>query len=371
MSSTSEKSSTPKSFLATVVSVQNLVLFGIFWAVSALLFFLLFSIPLPDQELPPWYSYGTYIFELGAFLWASILCWRNWHNPQIVSGRNVWRGLALGMFFYLIGGMLFGWWELFWEQEPDVSPADMFYITSYIFLAWGMILAVVSRRLNLEWKQWLIVGMIAIGGITFAVWVSITPPTIKANNIVEPTESVAVAPAPSSANNTKAPPIKQQTGKKPTNTSSTNKSKATPAVTPAAKAEVEKKSVSVPNWVKDLEVLLSPLKTYVTLFYIVGDVLLLIIATTLLLAFWGGRFSQSWRMIAAATFSFYIADMWFKYAAVNIPEYQSGQLLEVFFVFSGVLFGIGAVLEHDLSTRSTRRTTGRRRGGGHQVATDN
>lgn len=373
MSSTSEKSSTPKSFLATVVSVQNLVLFGIFWAVSALLFFLLFSIPLPDQELPPWYSYGTYIFELGAFLWASILCWRNWHNPQIVSGRNVWRGLALGMFFYLIGGMLFGWWELIWEQEPDVSPADMFYITSYIFLAWGMILAVVSRRLNLEWKQWLIVGTIAIGGIAFAVWVSLTPPTnIKSNNAKPVSEAVAVSSAPAAVNSKKAPNIKPQTGKTPAlNTTSANKSKPTPATTPTTKTEAEEKtSASVPTWVKELEVLLSPLKAYVTLFYIVGDVLLLIIATTLLLAFWGGRFSQSWRMIAAATFSFYIADMWFKYAAVNIPEYQSGQLLEVFFVFSGVLFGIGAVLEHDLSTRSTRRTTGRRRGG-HQVATDN
>jgi hypothetical protein len=99
----------------------------------------------------------------------------------------------------------------------------------------------------------------------------------------------------------------------------------------------------------------------------VGDVLLLIIASTLLLAFWGGRFSQSWRMIAAATFSLYIADMWFKYAGANIPDYQSGQLLEVFFVFSGVLFGIGAILEHDLSTRS-RRTPGRRR---NQAATEN
>lgn len=94
-------------------------------------------------------------------------------------------------------------------------------------------------------------------------------------------------------------------------------------------------------------------------FYVVSDVVLLIIATILLLAFWGGRVSQSWRMIAAAAFSLYIADMWFKYA--QGPNYQSGEILEVFWVFSGVLFGMGAVLEYDASLRRTRRTGGRKR----------
>jgi hypothetical protein len=88
-------------------------------------------------------------------------------------------------------------------------------------------------------------------------------------------------------------------------------------------------------------------------------VLLLVLATTLLLAFWGGRFSQSWRMIAAAAFSLYIADIWFKYATTILENYQSGGLPEVFWVFSGVLFGIGAALEYDLSVR--RPTSSRRR----------
>ncbi|AFY49689.1 hypothetical protein Nos7524_3916 [Nostoc sp. PCC 7524] len=94
-------------------------------------------------------------------------------------------------------------------------------------------------------------------------------------------------------------------------------------------------------------------------FYIVSDVLLLIIATILLLAFWGGRVAQSWRMIAAAAFSLYIADMWFKYA--QGPNYQSGEILEVFWVFSGVLFGMGAALEYDASLSRTRRERGRKR----------
>ena len=97
------------------------------------------------------------------------------------------------------------------------------------------------------------------------------------------------------------------------------------------------------------------------LFYIIADVFLLIIATALLLAFWGGRFSQSWRMIAAATFSLYIADMYFKWADAQITgEYESGGLLEVFFVFTAILFGIGAVLEYDISTRSRQSRRSRR-----------
>jgi len=108
-----------------------------------------------------------------------------------------------------------------------------------------------------------------------------------------------------------------------------------------------------------VENFLSPLSRPVNFFYIVGDVFLLIIASTLLLAFWGGRFAQSWRMIAAATFSLYIADMWFKYEDATAVEYESGSLLEVFFVFSGVLFAIGAALEYDVSSRS-RRSTRRR-----------
>jgi hypothetical protein len=66
-----------------------------------------------------------------------------------------------------------------------------------------------------------------------------------------------------------------------------------------------------------------------------------------------------WRMIAAAAFSLYIADMWFKYTATLPQDYESGSLLEVLFVFSGVLFAIGAALEYDVSSRS-RRSSRRR-----------
>jgi hypothetical protein len=275
------------SFLSkSIFTTQNIVLANIGWAVLALLYFLLFSAKVPGadgiENRAEWYVIGTNIFEALAYLGASILCLRNWLSQQIVSGRNVWLLIGLGMLSYFVGGIIFGYTEIVLKNEPDVSVGDIFFVLSYLLLGAGMILAVASRRINLEKWQWLIVLAIAVSGSLLAWWISMQQET--------PSELL----------------------------------------------------VAILNW-----------------FYVVSDVVLLIIATTLLLAFWGGRVSQSWRMIAAAAFSLYIADMWFKYA--QGPNYQSGEILEVFWVFSGVLFGMGAVLEYDASLRRTRRTSGRKR----------
>ncbi|MEH2467325.1 hypothetical protein [Nostoc sp.] len=275
------------SFLSkSIFTTQNIVLANIGWAVLALLYFLLFSAKVPGadgiESRAEWYVIGTNIFEALAYLGASILCLRNWLSPQIVSGRNVWLLIGLGMLSYFVGGIIFGYTEIVLKNEPDVSLGDIFFVLTYLLLGAGMIFAVASRRINLEKWQWLVVLAIAMSGSLLAWWISMQQET--------PTELL----------------------------------------------------VAILNW-----------------FYVVSDVLLLIIATILLLAFWGGRVSQSWRMIAAAAFSLYIADMWFKYA--QGPNYQSGEILEVFWVFSGVLFSMGAVLEYDASLRRTRRTSGRKR----------
>ncbi|MGL5510906.1 MAG: hypothetical protein ACRDB1_14895 [Microcoleaceae cyanobacterium] len=341
MTSTSEKSGTGKNIFAA----RTVVIAGIIWAVLALLFFLLFSVPLPGEDLPFWYSIGTYVFELGAYFAASVLCFRNWRSPLMVSGRNVWLGLGLGMFCYFLGGLVFGWWELAWELDPSLSVADIFYLLSYIFLLWGMTLAVTSKRLNLELWQWAVLGGVAVAGTAFAIWVAsptlfgLLPEQTKA-----PIEEVVPAPAANKTSPAKAPPI-------------------TKDAEPAEVEEEAEEPSKAPQWVLDLDNKLEPFAYAVNLFYIIGDVFLLIIATALLLAFWGGRFSQSWRMIAAATFSLYIADMYFKWAdSRSQGEYESGGLLEVFFVFTAILFGIGAVLEFDISTRA--RPSRRRRGAG-------
>ncbi|MCT7955691.1 hypothetical protein [Laspinema palackyanum] len=326
MRTTSEKLTSSQPLFAA----QTLVVAGITWAVLALLFFLLFSVPeAPGEGRPLWYSIGTLIFELAAFLGAAILCFRNWRAPQIVSGRNVWLAIGVGMLCYFLGGVLFGLWELYWNLAPDVSLGDFFYAITYIALTVGMVLAVSGRKLNLEVWQWAVLGAIALAGIALAYWLAVAEP-IDLPEAASPQAIEQVAPPPTGSGTSAPAP-----------TSSTPQ--------------------TAPDFILAIDQALTPVAFYVNLFYVIMDVLLLILATALLLAFWGGRFSQSWRMIAAATFSLYIADMWFKYADVRVANYESGSLLEVFWVFSAVLFGIGAVLEYDISTRS--RSRGRRRGG--------
>lgn len=338
-----------------LLNAQSIIYAGITWAVLALLFYLLFSTPIPGEERPFWYSISTYIFEQVPFLVAAILCLRNWRSPQIASGRRVWLGIGLGMLSYFIGNLVFGWWELHWGLDPDVSPADLFFIGFYLCLAWGMILAVVGRRLNLELWQWGIVGGIAAGAITLAIWLSFSSPAqaqpVSASPLA-PTLQKVSSPGLIAASPRQSPSVRQLQQAKPT--PRVKPATATPSKTPAAAATTPENSSSAPQWVLSLQQTLQPLGNPLGLFYIIFDVLLLIIATILLLGFWGGRLAQSWRMLAAATFCFYIADMWFNYATNYISDYQSGFLLEVFWVFSGVLFAIGAVLEYENSSRSRR-----------------
>ncbi len=305
MSSTTDKTFNPQTLLKS----QTITYVGIGWCVFALIFFLLFSTKPTDADYPLWYSLGTYFFESLPFLGAAFLCYRNWNSPQIASGRNVWLGIGSGMLCFFLGNIIFGWWELYFQLDPEVSPADFFYLAFYVAVGWGMFLAVLPRRLNLVLWQWVVVGCIAILGIALAVLI-----TFGAPDIIEEAAEVAELVPP-----------------------------------------------DLPGWVIATENFLVNFATPVNLFYIIGDVVLLIIAATLLLAFWGGRFSQSWRMIAAATLALYIADMGFKYQYAYYPDYESGSILDVFFIFSGVLFAIGTVMEYDISSSRPARSGSRRR----------
>jgi hypothetical protein len=313
------KASTAKSIL----SVQTIVLAATAWAVISLLFFLLFSIS-TGQERPEWYRVVTYFLEEIAFMAAGLLCFRNWRSSAIVSGRTVWLAIGLGMFFYFIGNLFFAYWEVGLGIEPDVSPGDFFFIPAYVFLGWGILRAVMSKRLALTPLQWGILGAIAIAGIAIAV----------------------IATQPSEMTDAALPPaaLTQPAGGS--------------AAEPLPSPDLAAAPAPVPDWAIALEKQLTPFADYISWLYIVGDVILVVMATTLLLAFWGGRFALSWRFIAFAAFSYYIADVWFNYATNNIPNYQTGALPEVFWIFSGCLVAIGAALEYDLSTR---RRVGRRR----------
>lgn len=308
----SSRSSKPQS----TIPVQTIVIAAITWGVLSLFFYLLFGIKVSlGEKADTWYTVGTYVFEQVAYLGAALLCFRNWENRQMVSGRTVWLLLGIGTFLYFLGNFFFGIWELVFGLDPDISLGDFFFLACYVCLGWGMVLAILPRRLNMGMLQW---GMVVTVGILGAFG------TYLLINFA----------------NTQADLINQA------------------IVTGVAEgAEV----TNAPVWAEQLDAALSPLAEVVGKLYIIADVALLGIAFTLLLAFWGGRFSQSWRMIAAASFSLYVSDIWFYYATTTNPNYLSGQILEVGWVFSAILFAIGAALEYDVSTRSTRRGGSRRR----------
>ena len=327
------KSSTPSS--TGTLSTPLLVGACIAWGVVTLLFFLLLSSPGADGSQPGWFLVGINLLEIGAFFLASVLCFRNWRSTQIVSGRNVWFWIGLGLLFYTVGNILFFIWGTIWGLDPSVSLGDFFYIFSYIFLATVMFKAELPRRLNLELPQWLIVIGIGLGGVLLAIFVNLAAAeAAPVPGAATPIAYLAQAPAPVAA-----PP-------------------AAPAV--EAITEVVVETSSAPGWVSQFDQILTPLADVVGLLYLIGDIVLLVIAGTLLVAFWGGRYSQSWKLIAIAAFCLYIADMFFAYA-VNTDTYIEGSLWEVFWTFSAVFFGLGAVIEHAVSVNS-RRSTRRRRG---------
>ena len=84
------------------LSLQTIVLAAISWAVLALLFALLFSVPVVEvQGVVPrrtqWYIVSAYIFQSVAYLSSVVLCLRNMLQPNIISGRSVWLGIGFGL----------------------------------------------------------------------------------------------------------------------------------------------------------------------------------------------------------------------------------------------------------------------------------
>lgn len=323
------------------ISTQSIVWAAIAWAILALMFYLFFNTPtdthtiLTDSKVctelaksygiiqsnfrPNWYRVGTYIFQTVAIAFSGILCLRNWRSSKIISGRNVWLGLGLGIIAWGIGNLIFGFLDFQYQSqiiqagqelkqiaqvpeasrkkildtaanamknsvEPFPSIADIFFTATYVFLAWGMAMSVIGRRLNLYPKQWGIVAAVGVVGIGLAAYVTFFVGEFKLD-----------------------------TGK------------------------------------------------ILNIVYALGDVWLLIVATILLLAFWGGKAAQSWRLLGSAGIAMFFSDLWFNYSnnvgdICKASQYQSGGAAEFFWILAFLLWGMAAALEFDLSSRPTTRS---------------
>lgn len=349
----------------SVLSVQAILIVAIAWAILSLLFFLLFSVPLPGQGRPLWYNITTYILENLAFLGAGLLCFRNWRSSQIVSGRGVWLLIGLGMSSFFIGNLILFWWEIVWQKSPEVSPGDFFFLSMYVLVGIGMFLAITARKLNLSFLQWAIVIGVGVAGAFISsvfyngvgsdlesqLWGGVAIAQEAPAPVAPPIDPAIPPPLPE--------PVPAPVTAPPIDTAPVPADPSVVPVDPAVPVDPVEAS-NIPEWAVSLESALAPFSDIIGIAYVIGDIVLLMAASSLLLAFWGGRFSLPWRFIAAAALCFYLADTWFLYATTYFENYQTGALPEVFWIFSACLFAMGAALEHDLSERSRRSS--RRRG---------
>ena len=307
------------------------------WGIVSILFFLLFGALVPGEESRPgWFLASINFLEIFAFLLAAALCFRNSGSSQIISGKTVWLALSIGMLAYAGGTVFFFLWGTVWGLDPSVSMGDGFYFISYIAMVVGMLLAALPRRIDLSVPQWLMIVAIGALGIILACVLNYGFPAVTASLSPQP------ALAAESSIIVQAPPEPELD---------------TPdeAVESEPSTEAESDTVGgwlpAPSWAQSLDAALEQHADVVLLMYVVADCFLVVIAAALLVAFWGGRFSQSWKLIAIATFCLYIADMAF--AAVG-DNYNEGALWEVFWILSALFFAAGAAIEYDVSQRSRR-----------------
>ena len=274
-------------------------------------------------ERPLWYRISTYILQNIALVIAGLLCLRNGLSQRMPSGRQVWLLIGLALFAFLIGNIFFGMWELTWGLDPVGSLGDPFFLIFYVFLSIGMLIAILLKRIHLKAYQWLIVTGVAAYAAFLAMWILTPPLSTPADSSPEVSASVSVAKSdPSVTSASTTPGLKT--------------SAPTVEATPQA-----------PDWVMFFDTLLKPYGKSLSVFYVWCDVFLFCLAAVMTIGFWGGRLSNAWQVNAQAITCFYIADMWLAYASNQIEGYQSGFMLEIFWVFGILLFGVAAALEFD------------------------
>ncbi len=325
---------------STASSGQSTLMLCLGWGIVSILFFLLFGALAPGEDSrPDWFLISINFLEIFAFLLAATLCFRNSKSSQIISGKTVWLALGIGMLAYAAGTVFFFLWGTVWGLDPSVSMGDGFYFISYIAMAFGMLMAALPRRIDLTIPQWIMIFAIGAVGIVLACVLNYGFPSAAAQLSPQPAiaAEIQLAQAPTEAEPAIVEPIEAE------ETAETEQA--------AAEEEIVAGLLPAPGWAQALDAALEQFEEPVVLLYVIADCFLVVIAAALLVAFWGGRFSQSWKLIAIATFCLYIADMAF--AAVG-DNYIEGAWWEVFWTLSALFFAAGATIEYNVSKRSRR-----------------
>lgn len=314
------------------------------WALLALGSFLLWGAPFGGASAD-WFPVIVSLLKVGAFLISAFLCWRNALKLDILSGRSVWQAIASGMAFHALGDITLIIWRSVWGITSAVSLGDVFYGASYVFLVIGLLQAILPRQINLSMVQALGISLAGVVGIVLACWLNFYMLTeggsaegglaVKSRELAE-IELLGVEPLRAEALSAEA------------------RSAANGAIAPTDDASSANVADRAPGVVRLIDQRLSRLTNRIGLLYVVGDCMLIVLAAALLVAFWGGVYSEAWKLIAIAGVCLYVADMFLIYH-VGQGSYRPGSLWEIFWILSALLFGLGAGVEHRMSTKMNQR----------------
>jgi hypothetical protein len=325
------KYSPDKLKLKSWLGGEYVIYWGLIWSVISLMLYLNFSVVEPYADRPMWFVLTTTSLEEIGLLISAWLCWRNWRSEYLAGGRAIWLLFAIAMLSFFVGNLWFMLWELLWKLDPAASAGNPFFVLLYLILIAGMRLAILDRDVRLTRQQWVVVIGVAAIGLTMGCW--LTTLSAKAT-IAKPMTPIVSAQQPATRNTTLSldAPI-------------------FPTIAPRSTVIT---SARPPEWVLEIDRSMQPLVNTLNIFYVLCDLILLTFAVILFLGCWGGRWGLPWRMTAQAVLCFYIANTWFAYANNRVQGYESGFIIEVFWIFGIVQFGIAAALEFDNSIRARR-----------------
>jgi hypothetical protein len=265
---------------------------GTVFLVVVLLIYLMFGLVEVGTVKPTWFKLSTHFFSMSALMGTIALCWRNSAQVHIPSGRKVWKIFSWAAIAILVGEVLGAAWKFYVGTSSGISPADLCNVAFYILTIWGLALVVRQQKIALKRPQMIMIGMVAVAAAVIALQI-----------IMGTTLSVG-----------------------------TNSAVA---------------------WVNSMSQILQPLIDVLGLFYLLSDIVLIVMAAVLFLGFWGGRMGTTWQVMAQGLVCVYLADVRFAFLS-KAGAYESGDLLEIFWIAGFVQISIAAALEWENAHRIQR-----------------
>jgi membrane protein CcdC involved in cytochrome C biogenesis len=265
---------------------------GTVFLVVVLLIYLMFGLVEVGTVRPTWFKLSTHFFSMIALMGTIALCWRNSNQAHIPSGRKVWKIFSWAAIAILVGEVLGIAWKFYVGASSGISPADFCNVAFYILTIWGLTLVVRQQKIALKRPQMLLVGMVAAVAAAIALQI-IMGTSLSVGN----SSSVA--------------------------------------------------------WVNSISQILQPLVDILGLFYLLSDIVLIVMSAVLFLGFWGGRMGTTWQVMAQGLVCVYLADVRFAFLS-KAGAYESGDLLEIFWIAGFVQISIAAALEWENAHRIQR-----------------